>query len=304
MQMAGFRLTAVDSPFSLSGMIFRSGFVSLCLVSAAALSLGACESFPPKKDQAPKAEVVPAVTPPATEPVSVLPADVVGDRIAVLEQKVSGLQTEMATARPTLQKVDMMERHFRSLSLELDRIDRQYDLAKTVPVTPVEPQATEHPVAIAPTPLQKADTPPAPVKKPAESVPVPAKKAEKKIEKKAETPKVTSGAAEVRSVRIGKQPDGVTRIVLDTTSPARINYDLDNGERILVIEIPDTVWKAENSGDVSKSDVVSSFAADGDSASSRLVVQLKTKAKIVTTARLNPSGGSGYRVYLDLKADP
>lgn len=277
-------------------MTLRSSLFSFCLVSVGALTLGACSAIAPKQQQT-KPDA--AAAPVAEVQSAPLSQDALA-RLARLEQNVAGLQTEMATARPALQKIDTMERHFRSLTLELDRINQQYDLAGTVPVTPVTPSAAAEPQAAEkPVKLETTKPPPVPMKKPESAV----KKSEAKEVPKAEQPSAVVHEVEVRSVRIGEQAGGVTRIVLDTTAPARINYDLDNAEHILVIELPDTLWKAERSGAVSKSDVVASFAADGDPKSSRLVVQLKQKAKVTTTARLAPSGASGHRVYLDLRAE-
>ena len=207
--------------------------------------------------------------------------------VSGLESDVAGLQEDVTFIRPRVEKVEAMEKHFRQLSLELDRINKTYDMgapvARTKPVTP-EVVAAPAPKAVEAKPLPAA----VPAKASA-----PAKKSEPKKAAIAEPLKV-------RQVRIGEQAGGKTRIVLDTTSPAKISYDIDNGEKILVVELPGASWAAQKSQTLKNSALVSSYSAEGHDGGSRLIIQLKDAAQVVATSRLDPAEGAGYRVFLDL----
>lgn len=201
--------------------------------------------------------------------------------VSGLESDVAGLQADMTQARPRLEKIESMEKHFRQLSLELDRINNTYGVAPTAAPPKSVPKAEK--VAPKPKPVQAKPLPPVAEKK---TAPAPAKAA--------------SGQLKVQQVRVGEQAGGKTRIVLDTTSAAKINYDIDNGEKILLIEVPDAAWAAHQAQTLKNGGLVSSYKAESDGAGSRLIVQLKGPAKVTGTSRLAPENGAGHRVFLDL----
>ncbi len=196
-----------------------------------------------------------------------------------LEGRVAALEGQMKAAQPTLKKVEVMETHFRALSSELDKIAASYETPVVAAPVAAEPVADVQKEAV--------------VEKPA----VLKKETPKVKEKKAA---VVSDKLSVTSVRIGDQPKDITRIVLDTTKSAEIHYDLDNGENLLVIDIPKSEWATTESMDFKKSPMVKSFHASHDETGAHLVINLKQTAKVVATARLKPSGDSGNRVYVDI----
>lgn len=247
---------------------------SLILTAVSVLALTACGSSPQGDGSSMPKNPVPLVE---TAPVD-------GNRLAGLEARVGSLETQMNEARPTLKKVEVMETHFKALSFELDRISETYKAAPQV--APPTPQKS---VVVAPAPT------PTPVTKPETKKPV-----VKKAEAQKETPKNESNGAEVTSVRIGEQKGEITRIVLDTTKPADLHYDLDNGEGLLVVDLPKNKWNATKRMTLKNSPMVKSFEGTSDENGAHLIIQLKQTAKVATTARLNPSGSYGYRVYLDL----
>lgn len=255
---------------------FLSQSASSVALSVTVLALAGCQTAPQQP--------VDLVHPPVAET-----ADYAG-----LEGRVRTLEGQMKSAQPTLKKVEVMETHFKALSLELDRISKTYD-------TPAPENA---PVAAAVVPVEKEviHTEPKKVEKIAPK-PVAKKTEMKKPDvKKAEAKKeiVPAGELAVTSVRIGDQTKGMTRIVLDTTKAAELHYDLDNGEGLLVIDIPSAQWKTTESEALKKSPMVKSFHASQDDSGAHLVVDLKQAAKVVATARLKPSGASGHRVYVDV----
>ncbi len=301
-------------------MSFRMtlSYRSSLLLPLAVLGLSAC-AVPPKADKDPQAlgaAALPVVPVPApdVEQVAAMPMPESGispleERVLALEKNMIGVQSEVANSRPLLRKVDAMERNFKALSLELDRIDRDYAISPLVgskekpeqkaemplktnsPVSStlpakksVEPVLPDHAAAIKRTHVPKPVFRPLPTK--SESAPV--------------STKPDSHKLTVRNMRVGEKNGGVTRIVLDTNSPARHNYDLDNNEKILVIEVPDAGWAAQKSASLTQSPLVASYKAESDKTGSRLVLQLKKEATVLSTARLAAGKGSGDRVYLDI----
>lgn len=241
-------------------------------LSLALLTLSACQSAPPKE-----------------APLNTVPPIVDDGQYRTLENRVQTLESQMKAAQPTLKKVDAIESHFKALSFELDKISETYKVTENMA-----------PVVSAPVPavVEKQDIKPvAPTTKKPEAKEV--KKADVKKEA-VKAPAVAAGTFAVTSVRVGEQAKNITRIVLDTTNPAEIHYDLDNTEGLLVIDIPKAKWSTITSQTFQKSPMVKSFKAMTDDSGAHFITDLKQKAKVIATSRLAPSGTSGHRVYIDI----
>lgn len=238
----------------------------------------------------------------------------VEQKLQALENRVHFLESQMNASQPTLNKVEAMDRRFQELSGDLKTIRG----GGAVPATPyltkgswveagssqVKDTKKTSPKAetVKKTPVKKAGK--ADVIKPVAIEPKPAAKlpAEKGIDQAGST------HSAVTSVRIGPQKNGATRIVLDTTQASALHYDLDNGEKILVIDLPQNSWKSEADkvishgaeGSASDSLLVSSYHASEDESGAHLILKLKEASKVTATARLTPAGGHGHRVYVDV----
>lgn len=133
------------------------------------------------------------------------------------------------------------------------------------------------------------------VAKKAEPAPQPAKKAEAP-DKKYATPHVLN-------VRIGSYPDK-TRIVLDLSEPAQYNVDLDNQEKLLVLEVKNAGWDAKKSYTFKDSKLLSSFTAQDEGANgSRLLLALKQPVKVLKKFSLKADGPRKDRIVLDIAAE-
>jgi hypothetical protein len=243
------------------------------------LLLSACSSTPeapkPTVEKAPNA--MPAIEMAAVDKAPVPIVDfTIAERIGNLEKDMMTLKNDMASAQPKLQKIDAMERKFRELTIELNDIDTRYKLS----------QAPAVPTQVISAPLKSDDmtkSPQSPVQK----------------DKVSAVQKPVSGAPAVKQVRFGGKPDRA-RIVLDMTSATNISYDLDNAEKILVLEIPKTKWDAKTEMAVRSSELVSSYQAENTENGSRLILQLKQPVKVLRSNTLSPSDGMGNRFYIDL----
>lgn len=284
---------------------------ALTLAFACSLILSGCET--PAQGMKSKAS-----------PVSLHRSDEIGavaatvndaDKISKLEEEVASLKREMAAARPKIAKIDVMEQKFKDLSLGLDRIDATYNMKPTTQVAPVP----AHQAAPQPMPVAEAMPVPAPVSptpvtgKPETLTPVPEEKKTQppvavappppapKIDKapEAPTPPAAKGEKVVKDLRIGEQK-GSSRLVLDLGEVTPVNYDIDNEEKILLIDIPGFKWNGPKSKNFEKSPLIASYQADNDEKGARLVVQLKSAAKVANYSTIKATGGKSPRAVLDI----
>lgn len=149
---------------------------------------------------------------------------------------------------------------------------------------PPEPEVPEP----APTVSPQATPPPAPTPAPA-----PAASA---------TP-VVAGEG-VSALRFGVDGDK-TRIVFDVGAPVTYKKDLDNGENLLVIELPNLSWKAATAGTPPASALVQSWSAQPmDGGGTRVVMILKKPVTVSYEATLKPETSSPHhRLVLDLRSN-
>ena len=116
------------------------------------------------------------------------------------------------------------------------------------------------------------------------------------------TPKSMSGT-HVLNVRVGSYPDK-TRIVLDVSQPASYNIDLDNNEKLLVMEISGAKWAARESFTFKDSPLLEAFSAQSDAnGGSRLLLSLKKPVKILKKFALKKDGPRKDRIVLDIAQD-
>ncbi|MBL8639906.1 MAG: hypothetical protein JNK24_06075 [Alphaproteobacteria bacterium] len=235
----------------------------------------------------------------------------VDQKLRALENRVHFLESQMNAAQPTLNKVEAMDQHFQQLSSDLQTIRG----GGVVPVKPYLTKGTWVEAGSGKVKETKKTSPKldAAKKEPAKKGPVKKElvKQDGKVkpadrDSAAKNPPDNAKKAEsaVTGVRIGPQKNGATRIVLDTTQPSAIHYDLDNGEKILVIDLPKNNWKSDADkmikGGAGDTLLVSSYHASEDENGAHLILKLKDASKVTATARLSPSGGYGHRVYIDV----
>jgi hypothetical protein len=130
--------------------------------------------------------------------------------------------------------------------------------------------------------------------------PPPAPKAEpaKTPSPKAETASLKAGKV-VKDLRIGEQK-GSSRLVLDLGEVTKVNYDIDNGEKILLIDIPGFKWEGSQSKNFDKSPLIASYQADNDEKGAHLIVQLKKAAKVANFTTIKATGSKFPRAVLDI----
>ncbi len=111
----------------------------------------------------------------------------------------------------------------------------------------------------------------------------------------------SGGENAVTGVRIGEHGTK-TRLVFDLdgkTKPA-FKYDLDNGEHLLLVEMPSSAWTGKSSG-TPKSPLVAGWTASaGTSGGSSVAIQLKKDARVLSTEFLKAEGKDPARLVVDI----
>lgn len=139
-------------------------------------------------------------------------------------------------------------------------------------------EATAPPASMAPTPITPAAAPSA-------------------------TAPSTAKADGVSGLRFGVD-GGKTRIVIDAGKAVTYKKDLDNGESLLVVELPGTPWNMAAQGNAPAGALVQSWStqAIAETGGTRLIMILKKPVTIAYEAALKPETSSPYhRIVLDLR---
>lgn len=311
----------------------------LAVLSGVVVSFTACSS----RGDGPVVDNVGAASPPPVSDVSDVMGSApvhaatdisnttVESRLARLESDVAGVKSQMVLVRPILEKMPALQDKLGQLVDELQRIDARVASAQAhvdalPPVTSGESSVPAPFKSVkmapiidpAPKPVVKTVMPKAvePMKKPVDSasaVVVPESKGDE-VKPSASAPdssKVqpapavgpdSSGVPTLHHIRIGEDADK-TRLVLDLNKKVPYTYDLDNTEKILVIDVDARNVSAVKSAQFEKSPLISSYMADvGTDGKARVVLQLRRAVKVLSTSTLPPNGDKGDRVVIDLVA--
>lgn len=250
------------------------------------------------------------------------------ERIKRVEGAVVELRQEFDSMKPALLRLIAVEGDMQDLVGQLETLLRNepqnLTAASTESVTaeavPPEPLALApsaglepEPTAQAP-PEEMAQSPPEevadnaiPPDTPAIAPPPPSAEIAKPEPPPPAAPEKTpmpSGSNRVLGFRVGEHADK-TRLVFDVSGTVSYHDDLDNDEKLLVIELSDTVWSGASSGVGAATSAIQSWSVsplDGGKKGSRLIIVLRRESKILYEAMLKPSAGNPQpRLVIDLK---
>jgi len=114
-------------------------------------------------------------------------------------------------------------------------------------------------------------------------------------------PPSVQDTAAVQGLRIGEHPDK-TRIVLDVRGNTSYTADLDNQEKILVIELTKTGWETEPRQDFGNAPRLASYRIEQtDDGSTLLILTLKKEAHIIYQSLIKNQQGDGGRIVIDIQ---
>lgn len=189
--------------------------------------------------------------------------------------------------------------NFRLLVLERQMQDVNYDLGKLMPDR--KPKRYDSYASLGlpePAPSKEETIENIIEKVKAEKTPV-AKVVPKKVAYKQPT---LSGPAAVKRLRMGQHP-GKTRLVLDLNKKPSFSYDLDNSEKLLLVDISGARWDAAAKKSMAKHPLVAAYSThDNGSGGTMLVLELKKPVKVTmsTAMKPNPKAGGYHRIVMDL----
>ena len=113
---------------------------------------------------------------------------------------------------------------------------------------------------------------------------------------------VSAGGAQVKDLRIGEHGDK-TRLVFDVTGPASYRYDIDNEEKIMIIELPGTGWAGLAQWTSGKAPLLASYTVSpSDGGGSRVIIQLKQAVSVVYESTIAGKAGEAFRIVVDLRS--
>ena len=193
-------------------------------------------------------------------------------RVAHLEQEVSLMRQDMDRLLPALQRLIAGQEDVAVIVSDLNRRDAAMSVPTSMHKTPIKKSTALK--RIAPTPVMGTSG----------------------------VPSVTyKGPAKLADIRTGEHP-GRTRLVMDVGSETPFRYDLDNNERLLVIELGNAPLSKAMMSSLRKSQFVAAYKAEATEQGSRVIVQLKKPARILNAETLKASGGRGARIMFDIGA--
>ena len=220
-----------------------------------------------------------------------------------VEDAVVDLRKEFDVYKPAIVRLAAVEADIQNLIKELEVVLQEtpaqqppLDLSgqpePALNVGQLDPQPQPPPkVADAP----KTSPPPQQTKKePPKAVAV------NKTPPPAPKPQTFSGTAAL-NFRVGEHADKV-RIAFDANKKINFNIDIDNDEKLLIVEIPNARWEGKENQKFANSKLLESMSVEsiGDSGT-MLIITLKRSAQILQKKILSPDGSSGYyRAYFDL----
>lgn len=245
--------------------------------------------------------VMPVAAPTATTTTTTVttsaPAGSVEERIAKLEQSVGSLRADYARIMPAFASLNTTNERIQTLLDEMETDGKippnmaanrpaAHAPAPTVvvPKTAMKVQPSEEDQAM----MAEADTSPAavaPAAAPTQEAAAPA-----------------SGLSNtVTAVRIGEHATK-TRLVFDLTSKSKpeFKYDLDNGEKVLMVELPGSAWSGKTVGKPNSPLIAGWNAQKGSAGGSAVAIQLKKDARILSTEFLGSDGKDPSRLVLDI----
>lgn len=206
-------------------------------------------------------------------------------RIRRVENAVIAIQEDLKAMAPPIQRLVAVENDIQELVGQLEILLESE--AEPPPYSPYTSPGTQ-----APAPL--AETAPAPTPQP-QAQPVPSQPPA------AYTPPASITGPAVTALRIGEHPDKV-RLVLDVSGDTAYRADLDNMEKILVVELPDADWSAAREKTFGKTPVLQSYRVDSlNGEGSMLIVQLKQSSAITYQSKIDALSGTGKRIVIDLR---
>ena len=227
------------------------------------------------------------------------------ERLDRMERAVQNMRNDFDNVAPSIRRLMAIEGDMQNLIIELRKMTTDTSRINQSPSTTVGNSSntigTRQQVSPATQQViqDKTPTPQAvpmakKVKKPA-AIPTPM------VKTAPPPPPVQNGKPSVYGLRIGEHP-GKTRIVLDVNAKTSFKPDIDNSEKIMIVELPEASWGTATAKNFGRSPFITSYKVEKSGDGSLLIFRLKKGAKISYKGDLPSISGSGRRLVIDLTA--
>lgn len=243
-----------------------------------------------------------AATMAAAEAGSAAPADPasVEARMQKLEQTVGALRTDYNRIMPAFASLNTTNERIQAL---LDQIETGTGKRPVVDSGATQqPQKVSAATAAPASEARKAEPSVAapPAQPAAESEP------EAKAQNVAAAAPASGTAHSIAGIRIGEHGTK-TRLVFDLSgadSKPEFKYDLDNTEKLLLVDMPASSWTGSaSSGGAARSPLIEGWSAQkGAAGGTAIAIQLKKGARVLSTEYLKPEGKDSARLVMDIAA--
>ncbi len=222
-----------------------------------------------------------------------------------LESAVVAMQEDLKTLAPSMQRLALIERDLEDLVTQLEILLQEESGAPATPTAVVPPPPSRDPQPLTPDAEMSA-----PASRP-EPANIPSGNAEEfsgtddgAVMQAAPAPQQEHPpptGLQATSLRFGEHADK-TRIVIDLNGPVTYRHDLDNGEKLLVIELEKSGWSGATSQSAASPLVQSWSTQKMEDGGTRLIVVLRRDTTVLQHSLLKPDGAQAhYRLMLDLK---
>ncbi len=138
---------------------------------------------------------------------------------------------------------------------------------------------------------------------PVPAVPTPTvKKAVAKTPKATPKPSKSYGFTAAQNLRIGEH-SGKVRLVIDSNKKTNFTVDLDNDEKLIIVEMPDAKWVGAKTKNFAHGKLIKSMEVEeiNGGKGSMIILSLKQATGIMKQSQLKPDNTSAYhRIYFDL----
>lgn len=224
------------------------------------------------------------------------------DRIAKLEATVQALQADYQRIMPAFASLNTTNDRIQTLLDELEsqgKIPPATNMAEAAPTisedkAPMKVAATEKDQSMV-EPVLNAAAPQAP-----QTVAATTQAQPSAIAPAASAPAVKLDTS-VTAVRIGEHANK-TRVVFDLSSATKptFTYDLDNGEKLLLVDMPSAAWAGKDQGKPNSPLIAGWNAQKTPNGGAAVAIQLKKDARVLSTEFLKAEGKDPARLVMDI----
>ena len=196
------------------------------------------------------------------------------------------LKRDFESLKPSILRLVAVEADLQDLIGQLDALlQSESNTPAPQPVGAPQPLTQNAAPATTTAAINTQPSPPAPQPEPAPSP----------------KPSASSASVAVTSFRTGEHSDKV-RLVMDVNAKTSFSLDLDNQERLLIIELPNASWNTAKEQSFARSPLLQSYNVETlDNGGSRVIMTLKKDTSILKQQALPPGENPNHRIYFDLK---